>query len=110
MTLTELAVVVVAVASVAAVALLTVAVVAITRLLREVREVAATPRADAAPVVLELGASARRAGLELEPVDVTPKRVPRMTYVPFASPIIKVMAMASGTGRAARSFRRERGR
>jgi hypothetical protein len=112
MSITEVAVVIVAVASLAAVGLLAVAVVSIIRLLREVQTAAALPRIESVPVVVELGQSARRAGLELEPVeDDRPKRpVPRMTYVPFASPLIKVMALASGTGRAARAFRRERSR
>ncbi len=33
----------------------------------------------------------------------------RLAYLAFSNPVIKGLAVASGTGRAARSFRRRRG-
>jgi hypothetical protein len=70
------------------------------------------------PVVLELGDTVRSANAELERVggvigtaeaiSGTVDSASRLAYLAFSNPVIKGMAVASGTGRAARSLRRGR--
>ena len=69
---------------------------------------------------MELGDTVRNANAELERVDGllgtaesisgTVDSASRLLYLAFSNPVIKAMALASGTGRAARSFRRNRDR
>ncbi|MDP1818892.1 MAG: DUF948 domain-containing protein [Acidimicrobiales bacterium] len=117
---TELAAVIVAIASVVGVMLLGVALVSITRTLRSVRESVEQIRAETLPVMTDMGATVRTANAELERVDEllgtaesisgTVDSASRLAYLAFSNPVIKVLALASGTSRAASRFRRGRAR
>jgi len=117
---TELAALIVAIASVVAVVLLTFGLVSMTKTLKEVRVAVELLRTETVPVVVELGDTIRNANAELERVDGllgtaesisgTVDSGSRLLYLAFSNPVIKAMALASGTGRAARSFRRSRDR
>jgi hypothetical protein len=119
MSATELAALIVAIASVVAVVLLGVGLMAITKTLKEVRLAVALLRTEAVPVVTELGDTVRNANGELERVGSllgtaesiggTVDSASRLAYLAFSNPVIKVLAVASGTSRAARSFRRKSG-
>jgi hypothetical protein len=116
---TELAAVVVAVSSVAAVVLLAVAVVALTRTLRALREVATLMRTETVPVLDDLRDTVQAANHELkrfdglvttaESVTGTVDSASRLAYLAMANPVIKGVAFASGTARAARRLRRKDG-
>jgi hypothetical protein len=118
MTATELAALIVAIASVVAVVLLTFALIAVTKTLQEVRKAVELLHTETLPVVEELGAAVQTANLELERVDNllgtaesiggTVDSASRLAYLAFSNPVIKALALASGTGRAASSFRRRR--
>ena len=118
MSATELAALIVAIASVVAVVLLAVALVSITKTLREVRTVVELLRTETVPVVVELADTVRTANVELERVDDllgtaesitgTVDSASRLAYLAFSNPMIKALALASGTSRAAKSFRRQR--
>ena len=120
MTATELAALIVAIASVVAVVLLAFVLVSVTRTLKEVRTAVEVWRTETMPVVLELGDTVRSANAELERVGSvigtaesitgTVDSASRLAYLAFSNPVIKGMAVASGTGRAARSLRRGRKR
>lgn len=114
----DTAAVVVAVTSAFAVAVLVAAVVSITRAANELRRTAEELRTQALPVVAELRQTVATAEAELERVDgllgtaenvtATVDSASRLAYLALSNPIIKVLAFASGTGRAARRFRRSR--
>ena len=118
MTATELASLIVAIASVAAVVLLAFALVSITKTLKEVRSAVELLRTETIPVVVELGDTVRAANGELERVGSllgtaesisgTVDSASRLAYLAFSNPAIKVLALVSGTGRAAKAFRRSR--
>ena len=120
MTATELAALIVAIASVVAVVLLAFVLLAITRTLREVRSAAELLRTETIPVMVEMGDVVRTANAELERVDDllgtaesitgTVDSASRLAYLAFSNPVIKAAALASGTGRAARSLRRKEAR
>ncbi len=113
MTATEVATVVIAVASVVGVALLGVALTSISRSLRSVRDTMELVRGSTLRVGAEAGGAIRTANPELEAVDAdvgaarSKSRVAYLAYSPPAvkNPVIKVLALATGTGRAARRFR-----
>lgn len=115
MTATELAAVIVAVCSVAAVVLLAVALVSLIRTLRALREVAALMRTEAVPVLDDLRDTTEAANYELERFDRlvttaesvtgTVDNASKLAYVAMANPVIKGMAFASGTAKAARRLR-----
>jgi hypothetical protein len=117
---TELAALIVAIASVVAVVLLAVALGTIAKTLKEVRLAVELLRTETVPVVVELGDTVRNANAELERVDAllgtaesisgTVDSASRLAYLAFSNPLIKALALASGTSRAARSFRRNRER
>jgi hypothetical protein len=119
MTATELAAVVVTISSVVAVVLLALGLLAIRRSLRDLRLAVEELRTETAPVVAEMSETVRAAGYELDRVDNllgaaesiggTVDSASRLAYLAFSNPVIKGLALASGTGRAARSFRRRRG-
>jgi uncharacterized protein YoxC len=119
-TATELAALIVAIASVVAVVLLTFVLVAIARTLREVRAAVVLLRTETLPVMVEMGEVVRSANAELERVDDllgtaetitgTVDSASRLAYLAFSNPVIKAAALASGTGRAARSLRRKEAR
>ena len=118
MTATELAALIVAIASVVAVVLLGVALASISKTLKEVRLAVELLRTETMPVVTELGETVRTASYELERVDEligtaesisgTVDSASRLAYLTFSNPLIKALAFATGTGRAARAFRRKR--
>ncbi len=120
MTATELAALIVAIASVVAAVLLAFALVALTNTLKEVRTAVELLRSEAVPVVVELGHTVRSANAELERVDDllgsakaisgTVDSASRLAYLALSNPVIKAMALASGTSRAASAFRRSRER
>jgi hypothetical protein len=115
MTATELAAVIVAVASVATVVLLTVALVALARTLRALREVATLMRTETAPLLDEMRETTAAAHYELERFDElvttaeqvtgTVDNASKLAYVAMANPVIKGVAFASGTAKAARRLR-----
>ncbi len=115
MTASELGVLVVAVVGVAGVVLLSIALVSVTRALRSLQQTVDLLRQDAAvrigripapegELVPAAGAGARRrdAGSLLARVAVA------NPYLDVSDPVIKVLALASGTTRAASRFRRTR--
>jgi hypothetical protein len=114
----EWAAVVVAGASVVAVVLLAVMLLAVIRTLTAVREAVDAFRRDTLATVGELRTAAHQANVELERVDTllgtaesigsTVDSASRLAYLALSNPIIKALAFASGTGRAARRLRRAR--
>ena len=77
-------------------------------------------RTETLPVMVELRRLVRAANAELERVDDllgtaesitgTVDSASRLAYLAFSNPVIKAVALASGTGRAARSLRRKEAR
>ncbi len=119
MTATELAAIVVTISSVTAVVLLAFGLIAIRRSLKELRLAVDELRTETAPVVAEMSETVRAANYELNRVDDllgtaqsiggTVDSASRLAYLAVSNPVIKGLALASGTGRAARSLRRRRG-
>lgn len=119
MSASDLAAVIVAASSVAAVVLLTVALVALTRTLKALREVADLMRTETAPVLGDLRDTVQAANVELERFDRlvttaesvtgTVDSASRLAYFAMANPVIKGVAFASGTAKAARRLRRKEG-
>lgn len=117
MSASDLAAVIVAASSVAAVVLLTVALIALTRTLRALREVAELMRTETAPVLGDLRDTVRTANHELqrfdrlvstaESVTGTVDSASRLAYLAMANPVIKGVAFASGTAKAARRLRKK---
>ena len=117
MTTTDMAAVIVAAASVAAVVLLAVTVVAVSRTLKALREVANLMRTETAPVLDDLRDTVQAANYELkrfdhlvstaESVTGTVDSASRLAYLAMANPVIKGVAFASGTAKAARRLRRK---
>jgi len=115
---TDLAALIVAIASVAGVVLLAVTLASITRTLRAVRDTVEMVRTETVPVMNELGDAVRSANVEIERVGGvlgtaesiggTVDSASRLAYLAFSNPVIKVLAVATGTSRAARRFRRNR--
>lgn len=118
MTATELAALIVAIASVVAVVLLALALVSITKTLRLVRDAVEVLRTETVPAMEELGVASRTATQELARLDVVIDRAEsiggtldagsKLLYLALSNPVIKAMALASGTGRAAQALRRAR--
>jgi hypothetical protein len=117
-TATELAALIVAIASVVAVVLLAMALVSITKTLRAVRDTVELLRTETVPVMTDLADTVHSANLEIErlggvlgtaeSIGGTVDSASRLAYLAFSNPVIKTMAVASGTGRAARRLRRIR--
>jgi hypothetical protein len=114
----DLAAVIVATASVAAVVLLAVGVAALLRTLRALREVAELLRTETIPVLDDLRDTVDAANGEIERLDRlvttaesvtgTVDSASRLAYIAMANPVIKGVAFASGTARAARRLRPRR--
>jgi hypothetical protein len=112
----DLAAVVVAVASVAAVVLLVVLVVAVNRTLTTVRLSVEQLRRETLPVVDELHRTVTTANAELVRLDAlldsatavssTVDSASHLAYLAFSNPVIKAMALATGTAKAAKALRR----
>jgi hypothetical protein len=117
MSATDLAAVIVAVCSVTAVVLLAVALVALTRTLKALRDVATLMRTESVPVLHDLHDTVQAANYELERFDRlvstaesvtgTVDSASRLAYMAMANPVIKGVAFASGTAKAARRLRRK---
>ena len=115
MSATDLAAVIVAGCSVVAVVLLAVAMIALVRTLRAMRDVAHLLRTETVPVLDDLRQTVDVANLEIERLDRlvttaesvtgTVDSASRLAYVAMANPVIKGVAFASGTARAARRLR-----
>lgn len=113
---TDLAAVIVAVASVVAVVLLVFVVVSITRTLTEVRLSVEQVRREALPVISELESTVKQANAELVRMDgllesassvsATVDSASHLAYMALSNPIIKAVALATGTAKAAKAFRR----
>lgn len=118
MNASDTAAVIVSITSVVAVVLLAVFLVSVTRTLRAVRDTVEQLRRESLPVVLDAQHTVRQANLELERVDelltsaqsvsATVDSVSHLAYLAFSNPLIKVMALAAGTSKAARALRRGR--
>jgi hypothetical protein len=116
----DAAAVVVAVASGVAVVVLVWAAVSLAKAVGELRRTVEALRAEALPVVADLRTTVGAANAELERVDgllgtaesvtATVDSASRLAYLALSNPVIKALAFASGTGRAARRFRRARER
>jgi hypothetical protein len=112
---TDLAAVIVAGCSVVAVVLLAVAMIALVRTLRAMRDVAHLLRTETVPVLDDLRETVDVANLEIERLDRlvttaesvtgTVDSASRLAYIAMANPVIKGVAFASGTARAARRLR-----
>ena len=119
MTGTDLAAVIVTICSVAAVMLLAFGLFALIRTLKELRLAVDELRNETGPVIAELRDTVQAANYELNRVDEllgtaesigsTVDSATRVAHLAFSTPVIKSIAVASGTGRAAKSFRRRRG-
>jgi len=114
----DAAAVVVAVASGMAVVVLVWAIFSLNKTLRELRGAIQELRRETLPVVSEMRTAVSQANAELERVDTllgtaesissTVDSASRLAYLAFSNPVIKTIAFASGTSRAARRFRRNR--
>jgi uncharacterized protein YoxC len=119
MNTSDVAAVIVAVASGMALVVLVWAVNSLNKTLREMRAAIQDLRNQTLPVVAEMQVAVGQANVELERVDnllgtaesisSTVDSASRLAYLAFSNPVIKGIAFASGTGRAARRFRRRRG-
>jgi hypothetical protein len=115
MSATDLAAVIVAGCSVVAVVLLAVALAALVRTLRALREVATVLRTETVPVLDDLRDTVEAANYEImrldglvttaESVTGTVDSASRLAYIAMANPVIKGVAFASGTAKAARRLR-----
>lgn len=114
----DTAAVIVAATSGLALVVLVWAAVALTRSMRLLRSSIEDLRRESLPVVAELRTTVQQANGELERVDTllgtaesissTVDSASRLAYLAFSNPVIKAIAFASGTGRAARRFRKGR--
>jgi len=114
-TATDLAAVIVAACSVVAVVLLAVALIALVRTLRAMRDVAHLLRTETVPVLDDLRTTVDVANDEIERLDRlvttaesvtgTVDSASRLAYIAMANPVIKGVAFASGTAKAARRLR-----
>ena len=119
MSATDLAAVIVAGCSVVAVVLLAVALAALVRTLRALREVATVLRTETVPVLEDLRDTVEAANYEIirldglvttaESVTGTVDSASRLAYIAMANPVIKGVAFASGTAKAARRLRGRKG-
>jgi len=119
MTGTDLAAVIVTISAVVAAVVLVFGLIAVHRTLMGLRRAVEELRTETASVVAEIRDTVYAANYELNRVDEllgtaesigsTVDSATRVAHLAFSAPVIKSLAVASGTGRAARSFRRRRG-
>jgi predicted transcriptional regulator len=112
----DTAAIVVAVASGVALLVLVWAALRMARTLRELQGAVAELQSQTFPVVTEMRAAVEQAQGELARMDAvlgtaenitnTVDSASRLAYLAFSNPVIKVLAFAAGTSRAARKFRR----
>ncbi|MEX2660153.1 MAG: DUF948 domain-containing protein [Acidimicrobiales bacterium] len=113
----DLAAVIVAISSVAAVVLLAVLLVSVTRTLAEVKVTVEELRRQALPLIDDAARTVANANAELAKVDElvdsaqsisgTVDAASHLFYLAFSNPIIKAMALATGTAKAGRALRRK---
>jgi len=111
----DLAAIVVAIASVVAVVLLVFAIVSITKTLATLRLSIEQLRRETLPVIDELEKTVTQANADLARLDgllesassvtQTVDSASQLAYLVFSNPIIKAVAFATGTARAAKAFR-----
>ena len=116
-TATDLAAVILAISSVVAVVLLIFVVVSVTRTLTTVRLSVEQLRREALPVIEELELTVKQANAELVRVDgllesassvtATVDSASHLAYLAVSNPVIKAIALATGTAKAAKAFRRK---
>jgi uncharacterized protein YoxC len=95
------------------------ALFSLTRTLRALREAVEELRRETLPLVGDVHTTVRQANAELARVDTllvtaesiseTVDSASRLAYLAFSNPVVKALALASGTGRAVRRLRRSRG-
>lgn len=112
----DLAAVIVAISSVALVVLLAVLLVHVTRTLAEVNVTVEELRRQALPLIDDASRTVASANAELAKVDElvdsansisgTLDAASHLFYLVFSNPIIKALAIATGTAKASRAFRR----
>lgn len=113
---TDVAAIIVAIASVVGVVLLVLAVVSVNRTLATLRHSIEDLRRETLPVVDELHRTVGQANAELQRLDglldsaqsvsATVDSASHLAYLAFSNPLIKAMALATGTAKAARALRR----
>lgn len=116
MSAADLAAIIVAIASVVAVVLLVLIVVAVNRTLTSLRLTIEQFRRETLPVVDELHRTVTTANTELARLDglldsatsvtATVDSASHLAYLAFSNPVIKAMALATGTAKAAKALRR----
>ena len=112
----DLAAIIVAVASVIGVVVLVFALVSLTRTLATLRMSIEEMRRETLPVLDELQRTVVQANADLERLDTlldsatsvtnTVDSASQLAYLAFSNPVIKAIAFATGTARAAKAFRR----
>lgn len=115
MSAADLAAIVVAIASVVAVVLLVFAIVSITKTLATLRLSIEQLRRETLPVIDELEKTVTQANADLARLDgllesassvtQTVDSASQLAYLVFSNPVIKAVAFATGTARAAKAFR-----
>ena len=115
----QVAAIVVAAAALVVMIVLVAAVVIMARTLASLRVTVEDLRRTTVPLVDDLHTTVQRATVELERVDTllgtaesissTVDSASRLAYLTFSNPVIKALALASGTSRAVRRFRRDQG-
>ena len=115
MTAGDLAAIVVAIASVVAVVLLVFAIVSVTKTLTTLRLSIEQLRRETLPVIDELERTVTQANADLARLDgllesassvtQTVDSASHLAYLAFSNPIIKAIALATGTAKAAKAFR-----
>ena len=116
MSASDLAAIIVAVASIIGVAVLVFALIALTRTLATLRLSIEELRRETLPVIDELQRTVTQANTDLERLDTlldsatsvtnTVDSASQLAYLAFSNPIIKAIAFATGTAKAAKAFRR----
>lgn len=116
MSASDLAAIIVAIASVIGVVVLVFALVALTRTLATLRLSIEELRRETLPVIDELQRTVTQANTDLERLDTlldsatsvtnTVDSASQLAYLAFSNPIIKAIAFATGTAKAAKAFRR----
>jgi predicted PurR-regulated permease PerM len=111
----DLAAIVVAIASVVAVVLLVFAIVSVTKTLATLRLSIEQLRRETLPVIDELEKTVTQANADLARLDgllesassvtQTVDSASQLAYLAFSNPIIKAIAFATGTAKAAKAFR-----
>jgi uncharacterized protein YoxC len=116
MTAGDLAAIIVAIASVVAVVLLVFVVVAVNKTLMAMRLTIEQLRRETLPVVEDLGRTVAAANAQLARTDgllesassvtATVDSASHLAYLAFSNPVIKAMALATGTAKAAKALRK----